>query len=127
MSWIGIAVSIVWIIPAVAVLVTLGPRNAKANDPGCVGVESSRRPLYRKMIADAGDDEAFKADLQTMIADLHDGAGKTHSDSARAAMNAMASDYQQVLNALSGDGTGTDALARFDSDATAVDVACSHS
>jgi hypothetical protein len=55
MSWIGIVLSIVWIIPVVAVLVTVAPRIAKANDeakdPGCVAVESSIRPYGHDALA----------------------------------------------------------------------------
>jgi hypothetical protein len=120
MSWIGIVLSILWIIP----IAVATPYIVKASDPGCVAVESNIAALNTKISADAGNTQAFKTDLQTMIADLQDGAAKTHSDSARAAMNAMAADVQQVLNALNGTGTADAALGRLESDGNAIDSAC---
>jgi hypothetical protein len=127
MAWIGIVLSVLWIIASVGIGVALAPRIAKAADPGCVAVESNIASLNTKISADAGNTEAFKTDLQTMIADLQDGAAKTHSDTARAAMNAMAADVQQVLNALNGNGTANDALGRLESDGNAIDSACGRS
>jgi hypothetical protein len=124
MSWIGIVLSVLWIIPIVAIATAASHEVNKVLDPGCVAVESNIAALNSKISADTGNTEAFKADLQSMVADLQDGAAKTHSDTARSAMNAMASDVQQVLDALNGNGTADAALGRLQSDGNAIDAAC---
>jgi hypothetical protein len=124
MSWIGIVLSVLWIIPVVAIAIAASHEVNKVLDPGCVAVESNIAGLNSKISADSGNPEALKADLQAFVVDLQDGAAKTHSDSARAAMNTMASDVQQVLNTLNGNGTADAALGRLESDGNAIDAAC---
>jgi hypothetical protein len=125
MSWIGIVLSVLWIIP-VAVVIGIGASHvSKAIDPGCTSARTTLTGMDQKIANDANNADAFKADLQTTISALKDAAAKTKSDKARTAMTNTAADFQALLDSLNS-GTQPDAnlQSKLDADANSVDKEC---
>ena len=125
MSWIGIVLSVLWIIP-VAIVIGIGASHvSKAIDPGCTSARTTLTGMDEKIAKDANNADAFKADLQTTVSALKDAAAKTKSDKARTAMTNTAADFQALLDSLNS-GTQLDAAfqTKLEADANSVDKEC---
>jgi hypothetical protein len=122
MSWIGMALSVLWLLP----VVLLVPHLAKASDPGCVAAKSTVNTYGNsKLSADSGDPAALKSDLQALVSQLTGAAAASNSGAARAAITTLAGDFTELLDDLTAVKTpAPDLQSRIDADAAAVDRAC---
>ncbi|MDH6108919.1 hypothetical protein P3T36_006288 [Kitasatospora sp. MAP12-15] len=121
MSWIGILLALLWIVP-IALLV---PHVLKATDAGCLSATASVTSSADKLNADGNDPAAMKADLQNVVTQLNGDAGKAGNSAARTSIQALAGDYQQLLDSLTnGTAPSSDLTDRMTADANKVDSAC---
>lgn len=128
MSWIGIILSVLWLIP-IAILVPHLLKTTdnviKATDSGCMAATATVTGSEDKFTADESNPTALKADLQTIVTQLNADAAKSGNSAARASITVLAGDYQQLLDSVnSGTAPSTDLQNRMQSDADAVDSAC---
>lgn len=124
MAIVGLVLSIVWIGGYTALGIAIAPRAVKAADPGCVAAESAFQSIDSKMAADAGNPTAFKADLQEAITALNDASKKTKSAETKQAVDKLAADFQQLLQAMDTGNLPADFETTVTNDGQAVDTAC---
>ncbi|GAA4983923.1 hypothetical protein [Kitasatospora paranensis] len=122
MSWIGIVLSILWIAPVAYVV----PHLLKASDSGCVSAKQTIATYGEaKLNADQSDPTALKADFQALATQLADAAAKSGDATARAAIQRLAGDFQELNTALAaGQAPAADLEGRLTADGTKVDSAC---
>jgi hypothetical protein len=124
MAIAGLVLSLIWIGVGTAVTIAVLPHAVKAADPGCIAAESAFQRIDSKMNADAGNPEAFKADLQEAITALNDAASKTRSAETRQAVTKLAADFQQLLQAMDSGTLPPNFETTVTADGAAVDTAC---
>ncbi|MFI5891437.1 DUF4190 domain-containing protein [Actinoplanes sp. NPDC051513] len=89
--------------------------NSTVTDPGCV---DGKAAIIK------GAEKVDAASLQTTVDELHAAAAKAKHDEVRTAMNTMADDYTQLLNAIK-TGNMPDGLeAKITTDVNKVDSLC---
>jgi hypothetical protein len=121
MSWIGIVLSVLWIIPYAAITPTI----LKATDPGCVNVVTNVNNLLTKMNGDSGDANAGINDLKALVTELKTDAAKSNHSDAKNAMTTMANDVQAIIDQVSAGTVPPDsAFTKLDTDTDAINVAC---
>jgi hypothetical protein len=99
----GVVVSLLSIVTATVAVVALS--SAAVNtistlaDPGCTAGRAAILDNQAK-VSNTSDVDGMKAGLQATITGLKDAGAKAKHDNVRAATNALADDYNQLLNAL---------------------------
>lgn len=124
MSWFGIGLSIVWMVP----LAYLIPHLLKASDPGCKAVQATLK-TYSPAVLGADQDPShpakFQADMATMAKQFRAAADKSQDAKARTAITNYARDYQEMADVIGGDQELDPRLGgRIDEDGKALDSAC---
>jgi hypothetical protein len=126
MAWIGIVLSIIWLIGQIAFVVFVADKVAKVADPGCQAYQTVTTTYSEaKLTADAADPAKFIADLNGIATGLKDAAGKAKSADAKTAIQAEADHVQALLDAING-GQAPDPgfEAQLNADDKAVADAC---
>ncbi len=121
---VGIILSVLWLAGQITVGVYIGTHVAKAADPGCVAVNAfvDNDKAFDEA---AGSPENLKAEFQRIVAGLRDSAAKSNNSEARAAINKLADDFQELLDALTNaTPPAEDLQTRVEADGNAVDKAC---
>ena len=124
MSWIGIVLSVLWIVGATAVVIVAASTVAKSANPGCVSAVLVAGDGSNFTNA-SGDPDAFKAELKKTVDGLNAAAAESTNAEATTAITALAGDYQGLLDAVSGGQIPSSSLTtKLSTDAAAVDRAC---
>jgi len=127
-AWIGLILSILWIIGGVAVGVSVGTTVAKRLNPACVTVDNDINSATDQMGNDSGSKAAIEADLQKAVDTFHADANKSTTSAAKTAINKVADDFQALLNDVKSGTAPTSAQqSALDTDASAVSKACGQS
>ncbi|GAA2813988.1 hypothetical protein GCM10010441_43400 [Kitasatospora paracochleata] len=122
MSWVGIALSVLWLIP----VAYLAPHLLKASNAGCISANDTVAMYGReKLTADKDDPNAFKADLQALVSGLDAAAVKGGESDAGSAIQKVADDFRELDKAYeSRTKPSPDLDTRLDADAAKLDSAC---
>lgn len=122
MSWFGIGLSIVWIVPIAYLL----PHLIKATDPGCKAVQATLKTYTpADLKADQGNLAKFRADVTTMAEQFRAAADKSRDEKTRTAITKYAHDYQEMVDVIDGHQKLDPELGtRIDDDGKALDSAC---
>jgi len=124
MSWIGIVLSVLWIVGASAIVVVAASTVAKSANPGCVSAVAVSGDGSNFTNA-SGDQAAFETELKKTIDGLNAAAAQSTNAEATTAIKALAADYQDLLDSVKGGEIPSPALTgRLTMDAIAVDQAC---
>jgi hypothetical protein len=121
MSWIGIILSVLWLV-GIGSLVFVAI--SKVANPGCTAAVNVVTDTSDKMSAAGSDPTTFKTELQRAIDGLGDAANQSTNSDATAAINKLKGDYQDLLTAVNTGNIPDDLLNRITTDASAVDTAC---
>jgi hypothetical protein len=123
-SWVGLVLSVLWIIAGVAIGVSAGTTAVK-HTVTCNQAETRINTLGDKAQADANNPAAYKKDVQAIIDELNSSASKVSDKKSAADMKKTAADFQEVLNDInSSTQPPADLLSRLSADASAVDADC---
>jgi hypothetical protein len=131
MSWVGIILSLLWTAVIIAVIAAgvafVGSKVAKAMDPGCVSATTTVTTYSDKINADASDPAALKVDLKSATDELNQAAAKAGNADAKAAITALAGDYQSLYTSVNtGTAPSAGLTAKMDDDGKKLDTACGH-
>jgi hypothetical protein len=124
MSWIGLILSVLWIVGASVIVVLVATTVAKSANPGCVSaiVAAGDGSEFEKA---NGDPVAIEAQLKTTIAGLNTAAAQSTNPDATTAIKALANDYQDLLDSMTSEqGPSDELFTKITTDAGAVDKAC---
>jgi hypothetical protein len=128
-SWIGIGVSMAWIvgIAAFVVVLVVTPATAvdTANRAACDTAIHAVTTSATKMGAANGDKAVILGELQATVASLEEAEGQATDANLGAAIRRLASDYQELYNAINtGSPAADDVVTRAGADGDAIDTAC---
>ncbi len=124
MSWIGIVLAILWLVPTVLIVKSAVGTASKVLDPGCVAAESAAGGLDSKLSADGTDAAAIKADITSVKQQMDAAAAKSKNADAKAAIQKFSQDLQELLQGMDAGTIAPDIEARMTADGNAVDKAC---
>ena len=125
MSWVGIVLAVLWLVPMIIVGTYLGGHLTKALDPGCTAGKAVILGSDQKLNADTNNPDALKKDLATIVGQLNDAAAKSKNSAARDAITKVSADYKELLDDLNnGTQPAGDLVQRAEDDGKAVDTAC---
>jgi hypothetical protein len=126
MSWIGIVLSVLWIVGASTAVVLVASTVVKSANPACVSaVQVAGDSSAFDSVGNNPD--AFEAQLRSTVVGLNSAAAVSTNSEATTAIKALAKDYQDLLDAVTNgqEPSGT-LIDRLTEDAAAVDRACGH-
>jgi hypothetical protein len=128
MSWIGIALSVLWIIAgavAFAVWPAAGTPTPTATGPdaGCYAVETNL-PAKSSELEAAKDEASRTTAIQSLIDELKADEQKTKIPAARTAMENFRHDLESLQAGLQSGNVDPTIVAKLTDDGAAVDTAC---
>jgi hypothetical protein len=124
LSWIGLILSVLWIVGASTIVVVAASSVVKAANPACADAvrAAGDSSTFDKA---SGDPGAFATQLKATVDGLNAAAAKSTNPAATTAIKALANDYNELLTAVTnGDSPSDTLISRMTDDAIAVDTAC---
>jgi hypothetical protein len=124
-AWIGLVLSVLWIIGG-GVFIAAAASSGVKQAVTCNQTEKSFETLATKIQNDSADKNAEIADFNQAISLLNSGASKVSDAKSASDMRKLAADFRELVNDVNtGTAPSSDLTTRLTADGNAVDADCS--